>query len=326
MKRGMILLLILMIFTGFFILLKGCSPEPAKESGQSKYTIGILLKAMNSQHWMEMRSGIQDAAKRYRADIILLYPEDETKTEQQKMMFYDLLDAKPDAILFAPCDSDNCKEMVDSAAKKGIPVFALDTRARDVDLPYIGADNYLIGRLAAQRMSALLKNGDRVGVIAGVKNQMSHIERVQGFLDQIEMEGRLSVTDIRYADSDFKLAMQETRKLLLEDPSLKGIFSTSAVMGLGVIEECKAEFMSYNINIIAVDTQDDALSAVKNGMLQGLVTQDGYEAGYRAVEAVADSLAGGRTQQNVYIQTQMLTRTNITDFLKDYLKHGDKND
>ncbi|MEL7657644.1 MAG: substrate-binding domain-containing protein [Bacillota bacterium] len=308
------------------LLLSGCTQQDSTAPQSSKYTIGVLLKSMNSQHWMEMRSGIQDAALRYKADIILLYPEDETKAEQQKMMFYDLLEAEPDAILFAPCDSDDCKSLVESASDKGIPVFALDTRARDVDLPYIGADNYLIGKLAAQRLSQLLIEGDQVGIITGVKNQMSHVERIKGFVEQIEAEGRLSIAGIRYANSDFKLAMDETKKLLNENPSLKGIFSTSAVMGLGVIEECKAEFVSYNINVVAVDTQDDALSAVKNGMLQGLVTQDGYEAGYKAVETVVGSLSGRDTPDNVYINAELLTRVNIGEFLKDYLEHGDKND
>ncbi|HWQ80197.1 MAG TPA: substrate-binding domain-containing protein [Anaerovoracaceae bacterium] len=322
MKRLIVLLLIPLML----LLSNGCSMQNSGAPEPPKYTIGVLLKSMNSQHWMEMRSGIQDAALRYRAEIILLYPEDETKAEQQEMMFYDLLDAEPDAILFAPCDSDDCKELVESAYKKGIPVFSLDTRARDVDLPYIGADNYLVGQLAAQRLSALLKDEDQVGIISGVKNQMSHVERIEGFFDQIESEGRLSVAGIRYADSDFKLAMEETKQLLAENPSLKGIFSTSAVMGLGVIEECKAEFLSYNINIVAVDTQDDALSAVKNGMLQGLVTQDGYEAGYKGVATVVNSLSGGAVPKNVYIDTQMLTRANIDEFLTEYLEYGDKND
>lgn len=326
MMKGAICMKQLAIIILTLLMLSGCSLQDSTAPESSKYTIGVLLKSMNSQHWMEMRSGIQDAAHRYKVDIILLYPEDETKADQQKMMFYDLVEAEPDAILFAPCDSDDCKGLVESASEKGISVFALDTRARDVDLPYIGADNYLIGKLAAQRLSELLKDGDQVGIITGVKNQMSHIERVKGFVDQIESEGRLSIAGIRYANSDFKIAMSETKNLLSENPSLSGIFSTSAVMGLGVIEECKAEFMSYNINVVAVDTQDDALSAVKNGMLQGLVTQDGYEAGYKAVETVVNSLSGGDTPDNVYINAQLLTRVNINEFLTDYLEHGDKND
>lgn len=319
MKRVALILLIL-------VLLTGCSPQNSAEPKQSQYTIGVLLKSMNSQHWMEMRTGIEDAARKYGVDIILLYPEDETEVQQQTMMFYDLLDANLNAILFAPCDSDHCKDLVESASAKGIPVFALDTRARDVDLPYIGADNYLIGQLAAQRLQNLLQEGDKVGIISGVKTQMSHVERIDGFMDQIKSDGRLIVAETRYADSNFKLAMSETKALLSNNPDLKAIFSTSAVMGLGVIEECKAEFMSYNIDIVAVDTQDDALSAVKNGLLQGLVTQDGYEAGYKAVETAVKSLSGERVPQNVFIATKLLTRANINNFMETYLEHGESND
>lgn len=317
---------IFIIFITVALLIAGCSAKESLEQEQKKYTIGVLVKAMNSQHWMEMRSGIQDAALQYQADVILLYPEDETKTEQQRIMFYDLLEAEPDVILFAPCDSDNSRDLVESAEEKNIKVFALDTRTRDVELPYIGADNYLIGQLAAQQFSRLLEAGDQIGVITGVKTQMSHIERVQGFVDQIVKDGRLKVEEIRYADSDFKQSMEETAGLLSNYPSLAGVFCTSAVMGLGAMEECRAEFLSNNIDIIAVDTQDDALSAVRNGMLQGLVTQNGYEVGYKAVETAVKSLSGQSVPMNTYVETKMLTRINIDEFMSDYLEGGDGND
>ncbi|MDF2656587.1 MAG: sugar transporter substrate-binding protein, partial [Bacillota bacterium] len=323
-KTGIGILILLCIFAVF--MTAGCGTRNPSEQEQKKYTIGVLVKAMNSQHWMEMRSGIQDAALRYQADIILLYPEDETKIEQQRIMFYDLLESEPDAILFAPCDSDHCKDLIERAEEKNIKVFALDTRARDVELAYIGADNYRIGQLAAQQFNRLLKAGDQIGVITGVKTQMSHIERVQGFLDQIEKDGRLKVEQIRYADSDFKQSMRETAALLTEYPSLAGIFCTSAVMGLGAMEECRAEFLSYNIDIIAVDTQDDALSAVRNGMIQGLVTQDGYEVGYKAVETAVKSLSGQSVPMNTYVDTKMLTRINIDEFMNNYLERGGEND
>lgn len=308
------------LVVAMLFLLTGCGKGTIVDEGTAGYTIGVLLKANNNQHWMEMSTGIQDAARQYGAEVIMLYPQEETQAEQQRKMFVDLLAAEPDVILFAACDSDNCKDLLEKAEKKGIPVLALDTRPRDAKIPYIGADNLKIGRLAAERMDVLLNWGDQVAIISGAKSQMSHFERVEGFLAEVARTGRLSVVDIRYADAQFASAMEETAALLAEYPSLKGIFATSAAMTLGVIEECKADFVIYEMNIIGVDTQTDALSALEKGVLAGLVTQDGYEAGHQAVETAMQFLAGEEIPDQVYMETRMLTRHNVKAFLNQYLQ------
>lgn len=309
-------LLVVMIL----LLCTGCNGSLLADEGEKTRTIGVLLKAMNSQHCMEMSMGIQDAARKYGAEVILLYPQEETQGEQQEKMFADLLAAEPDVILFAACDSDRGKDLVEHANQKGIPVFALDTPLQDVAVPYIGADNWQIGRLAAERMDELLGRGDQVAIISGAKNQLSHRERIEGFQQELERRGRLSVVDIGYADAQFALAMSETANLRAEYPELKGIFATSAVMTLGVMEECKADFVIYEMKIIGVDTQTDVLSALEKGILAGLVTQDGYEMGYRAVETAMQSLAGEEIADQVHIETQMLTKANVKGFLTQYLQ------
>ena len=90
-------------------------------------------------------------------------------------------------------------------------------------------------------------------------------------------------------------------------------------MGLGVIEQKKRGFYAADPYIVSVDTQDDALSALKNGTLDGLVTQDGYEAGFKAVYEVVALLEGEEIEENTYIHTELLTRKNIDEFMDERL-------
>ena len=310
------------------ILLGGCAApaQPAESAAEEKVTIAVLLKAMGNPHWQEMRAGILDAAAALGADIILLYPESEAHTRQQTMIFQDILAQQPDALLWAPCDSTLGPEMKALADKAGVPLFTVDTRADGVNLPYIGADNPLLGRMAAQYMAESALFRGKFAVIAGSENQLCHVDRAEGFVEGMSIHPGIEVVDVSYVPSSFDAAMEMTGILLDKYPDLTGIFCTSAVMGLGAVEQIKARFRLNYVSIVTMDTQTDAISAVSSGLLSALVTQDGYEAGYLAVDAVMKSLDGKPIEDNIYLSAELLTRRNVDAFMEQYLLRRNAHD
>ncbi|MGN1008272.1 MAG: sugar ABC transporter substrate-binding protein [Butyricicoccus sp.] len=322
MKRFASLLLAL-------LLLCGCTGTASERSGaEEPKTIAVLLKAMDNPHWQEMRKGILDTASARNVDVILLYPENELDTRQQTLIFRDILDQKPDALLWAPCDSSLGPQMKALADEAGVPLFIVDTRASGVDLPYIGADNRLIGQLAAQYMVENAGYKGQFAVIAGSQDQLCHTERAQGFYDTMKKYRDCDVVDICYSQNGygFNMAMDMTQDLLDQYPDLTGIFCTSGVMGLGCAEQIKANYRQNQILVVTQDTQSDVLSAVSTGVISAMITQDGYEAGYLAIDAILKSLSGQETPQNIYLSAELLTWRNVDDFMKDYLQRRDQHD
>lgn len=308
-------------FIHFILLLFiccGCTQEsPVKQDEHiTEYTIGILLKSMDSQHWMDIRAGIHDAARDYNVNIILLYPSDESAVEEQKHMFYDLVQAQPDALILAPCDSEHCTPLAVAAEQQGIPLLILDTPATDIVLPYVGADNERIGRMAATRLAVLANKTGTLAVITGVTGQSSHTERIQGFTLALQGYPAVQIVNIYHGDSSFRSGMQCMEQIMQEHPDIQGVFCTNAAMALGAIEQLEAgdyERMPY---IVAVDTQDDALEALRTGALSGLVSQDGYEAGYRAVARAVKMLHNEDVQKPEYIDTSLLTQNTVEAYIE----------
>lgn len=311
------------------LVLCGCARTAAEGSDTKETTtIAVLLKAMDNPHWQEMRKGILDTAAERGVDIILLYPENETDVRQQTLIFQDMLEQQPDALLWAPCDSSLGPQMKALADQAGVPLFIVDTRASDVDLPYIGADNRLIGRLAAQYMAEAAGYKGQFAVIAGSQDQLCHTERAEGFDLAMKSYMDIEVVDICYSENGygFNLAMEMTQNLLDQYPDLTGIFCTSGVMGLGCAEQIKANFRQNQVLVVTQDTQSDVLSGVSNGLISAMITQDGYEAGYLAIDTILKSLSGQETPQDIYLSAELLTRRNVDDFMKDYLQRRDQHD
>ena len=296
-------------------LLTGCAGGTELRQQKVSYTLGVVLKAMGSQHWMDMRAGMTDAAADFNVDLILLYPEDERAAREQARMFRDLVAMEPDLILLAPCDSDACAPLAAAAAAADIPLLTVDTAANDTALPYVGADNERIGRMAATRLAGLMERRGEVAVISGVENQASHTGRVEGFRDALSGYPEIQIAEVYHGDSEFELGMQCMERILREHPVVRGVFCTNAVMGLGAVEQLRGrEDAPY---VVAVDTQDDALAALQNGTLQGLVTQDGYEVGYRAVACAVDRLEGRPAEERVYIGADLLTPDSVGEYIRE---------
>lgn len=301
MKRQGCLLLLLAL------LLTGCG-EIRQTVEQPAYTIGVVLKAMNSQYWMEIRSGMEQAASDRGVDLLLLAPQDEKAEQEQAEHIRNLLNNGVDALLVAPCNSYNTAWFVELAQEKDIPVLAVDTRALDSELPYIGADNESIGRMAADYFAEKLPDGARIAVLSGSSRQSTHTARVAAFLDEIHALGRFAVPEVYYTDGEFSQGYERARGLTDAD----ALFCTSAILGLGAVT-AQAQQTETSCSIVAVDMQDDAMEAVRDGAMNALITQPGHEIGYQAIETALALLEGEEVSAETLLTGQLLTRENVAD-------------
>lgn len=117
-----------------------------------KFTIGVVLKAMDSEHWLSVRSGMTEAAGRHNMRLIVITAENETAFAEQNKIISDLLDNDIDALIVAPTNINHTKEFVDAAQKKISPSFPL-TRRSTALLTSVRT----ITRLAKWRQRSLLK-------------------------------------------------------------------------------------------------------------------------------------------------------------------------
>lgn len=274
-----------------------------------KYTIGVVLKAMDSEHWLSVRSGMTEAAQRNNMRLIVITAENETAFAEQNKIINDLLNNNIDALIVSPTNINHTQEFVDAAQKKNIPVFSID---EEIDgIVYIGSNNYAIGEMAATFMEENLPAGSEVSVISGSANQNAHIQRTAGFVDWIEENSSLRIGTTMAAETQYRQAMTQAEKLLLKRPNTRGIFVTSAIMTLGVIEATK----NFPVMIIGVDTQNDAIMAVKNGNIDALISQDGHESGRLAIEVVAAYLNNQPIEKNNFISNELITAENAEHFL-----------
>lgn len=305
------------------VLLTGCGNTP--EQTEQQRTICVVLKAMDSVHWMSVEDGLQQAAADYGVAVNILWPSNENDVDAQNTILEDVIASKPDAIAVSPCDSGQTN-VLEQAQESNILCFYIDTRSPQFDFPYIGADNYEIGRIAAMAFHERL-DGRKVAVIMGNPKQSTHADRVRGFRDYITNHTDLEFCETEISETSSYLESMKCMETICEkNPDVAGVFCTSALMVLGAMQHIEHVGMD-DIALIGVDMQSDAMSGVEDGNILALVGQNGYEIGYQTIRTIVQSLDGEEIEKNTYVRTPLITKENAAEYLEKYLtERGEGND
>lgn len=288
-------------------MMSGCGAAAEPKADNEDYTIGVVTKSKSSEYWMTVCSGMEKAAKDFGVSVTIVSPDTESEDDIQKKMIQDLLDKGVDALAVSPIQSYDSGSYVSQAREAGIPVVAYDTRIADQEVPYIGIDNEKAGRDLACYMAERLGNHGKVGIISGDLNQSAHKDRLLGFRGYIEDRTQIEVAFQESGYGNLQMSEREISRLMEENPGIDGIFATSAVTALGIMEYMQTR----PVEIVTVDAQADAIEAVKNDGISALAAQSGYEIGYETIRYLVDLKNGKDREQEQIIEVEIVTKKNV---------------
>lgn len=290
--------------------LSACTMQKSEIKSEKSYVIGVVTKSRDSEYWMSVCSGIEKAAADLNVSSLILSPDTEADEKIQEKMIYDLIDKGVDALAISPINSYHCEEYVKVAREKGIAVFSYDTDMNVEGVPYIGIDNEKAGRDLAEYMAKQLSNEGMIGIISGSLQQKSHSDRTKGFLDYIKNNTRIQVAFNESGYSNLQVSEQEISRLMKENPQISGIYTTSAVTALGIMEYLE----NQPVKIITFDAQEDALEAVKNGGIAALAAQSGYDIGYETIHYIMNQEKGISQEEKQILPASLITKENVNQY------------
>lgn len=297
----------LVLLTG--IVLAGCQKQKEEEK-LPKYTIGVVTKSKNSEYWMSVCSGMEDAAEKENAEVVILSPDSETDQKTQKKMIKDLLKMPIDALAVSTVNSYDNADYIELAKNRGIEVYAYDTPVSDVTLPYVGIDDEKVGYELGQVMAENMNGTGNVAIIGGSTTQICHEKRILGFKRCMQEYPGIKIETVKTGYSNLLVSEQDMKEILEEYPDLDGIMTTSAVTALGVAEATKES----GILVVTVDAQEDSIEAVKEGKILAVGAQSGYDIGYETIEYMIESLEKKEIPGEKILDTKILTKENVEEY------------
>ena len=263
--------------------------------------------------WKALILGTKMAAKEYNADIEIKAPAEENDIEPQNELLKEAISEEPDAILFSPSSFTESNDLLKEAKEKGIRISFIDsyTEEKVQDLT-VATDNLEAGEKLGKFAATLLGPDDQIAIVAHVKGVSTAVEREEGFRKGLGDLAK-NIVEVVYCDSQYEKSRKLTQELMEKYPNLKMVAGMNEYSSVGAARAVKAAGAKDRIQVVGVDSSQEAVQLMENGVFKGLVVQKAFKMGYIGVKETILMLRGKSYEKDINSGCELVTPDNMYD-------------
>lgn len=208
-----------------------------------------------------------------------------------------------DALIIAAAHPTGLNEKLNAFVEAGKIVVTINSDAvGSKRLFFVGQDQALAGRTAANLMGELLGGQGKVALFTGFRDVWGHEERLRGFM-QVAREAYPGIELLgpqEYQD-DLFMMQQSLAAVIDAHPDLRGVYGTTSVALTGAAQVLCDKGMSRQIRLIGFDTDDEIAAYLKEGVIDASILQDPFMQGYNSLKLlVRHAMLGWEPPQSRY--------------------------
>ena len=306
-------------WSGTIILacLLGCLLVTTVHAGDRKkfnpdrvYTVAFAQDTMSNDWRAAQVRDVETALSKY-PFIKFIFTDAEGSSARQALDTERLINDGADVIITSPRNVNTMTPVISRAYKKGIPVILLTRRITNDDYTtFIGADDYEIGRQAADYLAKKLKGKGQIVMLKGVATATTSIQRTKGFTDQIKMYPDMAVIAEEFADYRRNKAIIAMEKILAKNVRFDALYAQSDGMATGARMAMKRAGIDLGSKVIVgIDNIDEAREAIKKGEQDATFTYP--TAGKEGAQAAISIIKGEKVAKDQIISFRLVTKENL---------------
>ena len=276
------------------------------EARDKKFRISIILHS-HSEEWSKQQlSGIMGVLGECSAAVFDMV-DCEFDVDRQIEQLERLIAEKPDAIISIPIGNVAVAQAYKKVEKAGIKLILLENAPTGL-LPgtdyvsLVSADNFGLGKIAAELLSPYVPQNSAVGVLAYDMDFFATNEREIAFRKWFETERK----DITVKTSKFKSLNEVANRavtLIRANPAIEGLFVVWDTPAMKIVEKLKNN--NINLPITTVDLgKKAAISLANSGHIVGIGAQNPFAQGIAVAQITILSLLGHYSKQFLEQLTQ----------------------
>lgn len=300
----------------------------AAEGGSGDaYNISVIVKLTDS-HFNKVMAGANAYADEHdNVNVTIQSPTAATSYDEQINMIETAVgNPSVDAIVMAPLQSDSASTLVANTDKV---IIALDTDfTSDKKSAFVGTGNESASKEAGvAAVKKAQENGvdkPTVLIVTGVQGDETHDARMNGYKAGVEEAGG-EVVEVQYCDGMAEKAATAMESVMQKFPDgIDIVLSSNDDMAMSVVKIIKdSGSAAYADTIVCgFDGNQSAIEAVKDGSLAMDVAQNGYDMGYKAVEAAVKALQGETVDAFIDSGVQVVDSSNVDTYIEDQTAKG----
>lgn len=222
------------------------------------------------------------------------------------------IDMGVDGIIIGSVDNRAFDASLDNAAKKGIPVVAVDTGIEHAHVSsLVQTDNLAAAGIAGEYIVSQI-DGGTVLILGGSAGHQTGNARRDGVLNAAEAAGHEVIFQI--CDWQDACAFETTTNFLQSNPDIKAIFSAWDPGALAAVSAASALGKLDDLVIVGFDGNPANLVSIQEGEQSATIKQDNTRMGQEAVSNLMAVINGDKVEALVPISGILITDENVGEF------------
>jgi len=284
---------------------------PVLREPPSRPTIAFVPRTTGTNYMEDMRRGAEEAATAAGYQIYWNGPTREDDLDRQIRIAEDAVQHGARAVILGPTNIWGVTTMVKGFTERHLPVVFVQTRPAQPTGPYLTSvtpDEEQFGKIAAARAAKVMHGSGEAAIVGIERGTPETLSRADSFLRAIAAWPEIRVVAETPGAVQIMEAEQSTRELVSSHPQLMAIYAVSADATQGAMLALEDTDGHGKISLIGSDRDLFLLVNLEQGKLDSLVTSDGYQIGYRAVQAALAGIRGEPLPPPSQVSVELLTR------------------
>jgi ABC-type sugar transport system substrate-binding protein len=263
--------------------------------------------------WAAVEKGAREKAKELGVDLVVLAPPQESDITSQIAQIEDQMTKGVDGIALAPTDPDALAPIVDEALAEGTKVVFVDTNGKNKGVTFIGTNNEMGAKLAADYICKNVPKGSDVAILQGIIVQSTGRFRADGSHKGLTECG-LNIVAEQPADWDRAKGQAVMENILVGNPNIKAVFASNDNMALGAAEALKQAGVLDKVLLVGFDANPDAAVSILASEMSASVAQNPYNMGALSVENLMKLIKGEKLAPVIDTGTVLVTKENAANY------------
>jgi ribose transport system substrate-binding protein len=291
------------------VLAGGCGPREA-DDGRPK--VGFLM-TLDHPYWQNMRMGAKDEAEKLGMNVTILNAKEDPVLQIQQIK--DMIAKKVDIVCLVPMKKEPLVRGVEMLNKAGIPVIIVN---REIDkgceyVCYTGTDTYAGAVVSAKILADAIGGKGQIVEFHQHLGTGPELARSKALRDVLKDYPEIKVAE-RIAHKGQREVVKTAMPILLQKyAKLAGVYAHGDNFSIAAAQVCRKANRN-EIRIVGMGGSQEAIDAIKDGLMTGTSYQQPEEEGRSAIRLAKKYLNKEKLEKNYPVNCPAITKENADKF------------
>jgi ribose transport system substrate-binding protein len=293
-----------------------CPAASFVEGAPKKLSVGLVLINLQAKFFNDINAGAADAAKK--AGVNLQVIDANNDPTAQVNAVETLAQQKVDGIIMVAIDVKGIVPALQEAAKSGVKVVAVDAKVEDPSVKaFIGVDNAKAGAdfgdFVGKYISENLGGKAKIGIIGAMNSFIQNL-RKDNFIEAVKKVDGVTIGNTVDGQNVQERALSASENLVTSSPDINVIYATGEPALIGAIAALEAQGATKKVKLFGWDLSKQAVKAMDDGFLVGVVQQNPYQEGVEAINALVKLSQGTEVSPFIDVPVEFVTTKNLEKY------------